>query len=376
MSKHQFRKGFALLASVALVATVAACGGDNNDSSGSGSSSNSGSGAGDKPVTIGILFPDNQTPTWDKKHYPGIRDTIKKQCPDCKVLYGNVPFDAARQHSQAESMLAQGAKALILAPVDAASAGSIVTLAKSRGVPVIGYGNLPNGPLAGYVGVDVTELGRLQGQSLLDALKTKGDPKSGKIVALNGDAATPAVKDFVNGRKETLDPSVDIAKQTYIDNWDPANAQRAMDQAITALGKDSITGVYAMNDGIASGAAAALKNAGFKTPYPPITGNDADPAALQRILTGQQYSTVDVRAQNWGEVAGPVALKAARGEKLTSDKTVNSGDTKNVPWFTTPAPVTVTKDNLKKTEIDNGAVKLSTLCTPQYADACKAAGLE
>ncbi len=327
-----------------------------------------------KAVTIGVLFPDSQTPTWEMRHWPSIRDTIMAACADCKVLYGNTAGDPTEQRNQADSMMAQGANALVIAPVNGSAAGVIVNDAKARGIPVIAYGSIMDGPVTAFVGVDVIELGRVQGAALLAAVKAGGDPKRGCVVALNGDSQNHATDDILKGRRETLDGSVDICKEYWTPNWSPANAQSELDQAITTLGRDKIIGVYAMNDGIASGASAALKGAGFEAPLPAISGMDADLAALQRTLVGEQAFSVSQQPATWGKVAGPVALAAARGEELKAEKTETNGEF-TFPWFPTPPLAVVTKDTIQKDVIDAGYVKASELCVGIYADACKTAGI-
>jgi D-xylose transport system substrate-binding protein len=371
--KGRFRKAFAGLASIALVAAVAACGSSSSSSS-SGSSASASASSSSKPLKIGVLFPDTQTPLWGQVFWPSIRKAIKAKCPTCTVLYANSPSDPTTQQNQADSMFAQGVNALILAPVDATAAGSIVTQAKSKNVPVIGFGDQANGPLTAYVGVDIFELGRLQGQALLAAIKQGGNPKRGCVVALNGDAATPGEAQYRQGRQKALDPYVDICKEYYTKAWDPSVAQTEMDQAITALGKNKIIGVYAMNDGIATGAAAAMKSAGFSLPFPPMTGNDGEVAALQQILVGKQYMTNYVLPTLWGPTVAPVAIAAAKGEKVSSSTTISDGSY-TYPWFKTPEPLAVTKANLKADMVDPGYVPVSQLCTPAYAAACKAAGI-
>ncbi|WP_415854158.1 substrate-binding domain-containing protein [Sinomonas sp. G460-2] len=364
--RHQ-KKLLAGISALAVIVGLSACGQGQAASGGTADASSA-------SPTIGVLFPDTHTPHWENVMWPSVRDAIKAECPTCKVLYANVAADPTQQENQAQSMLAQGAKALILAPVNSASSTVIVNQAKAQNVPVIGFGSIPEGPAAAFVGIDVTALGQLQGQELLKQIEAGGDPKRGCVIALDGDAQTPASAQFLEGRKSALDSHVNICKETSITNWDPANAQTAMDQAITAVGRDKIIGVYTMDDTIASGAAAAMKAAGFKSTLPPMGGQDADLAAMQRILTGQQSFTLNPRVDTWGNVAGPVALKAARGEQLTSSTTVKN-QTEDMPWFATVQAAVITAANMQSAVIDYGLYTFDQICTADYAAACKAAGL-
>lgn len=142
-----------------------------------------------------------------------------------------------------------------------------------------------------------------------------------------------------------------------------------MEQAITALGRDAIVGVYSANDGMASGAIAAMKRAGYPT-LPPITGQDAELAAVQRILTGEQTMTIylDIRAQ--AEKSAELAVALSKGEKPTAPTKV--GD---IPAFLLD-PIAVGKDDIKDTIVKDGFYTVEEICTPEVAAACAEAGLK
>jgi D-xylose transport system substrate-binding protein len=148
-----------------------------------------------------------------------------------------------------------------------------------------------------------------------------------------------------------------------------------MTQALTAL-NNQLDGVYAANDGTAGGAIAAMKSAGIK-PLPPVTGQDAELAAVQRIVLGEQYMTVYKAIKPQAEAAATIAFHLASGKpvpaEITGGKTVNNGK-KDVPSVLL-VPVAVTKENLKDTVIADGFWTKEQICTQQYAEACKAAGL-
>ncbi|HLM43132.1 MAG TPA: substrate-binding domain-containing protein, partial [Myxococcaceae bacterium] len=149
-----------------------------------------------------------------------------------------------------------------------------------------------------------------------------------------------------------------------------------MEQAITAIGKDKIVGVYAANDGTAGGAIAAMKANGIN-PLPPVTGQDAELAGIQRVLAGEQYMTVYKAIKPEAEVAAELAVALAKGQPAPAGKVnakVNNGQ-KDVPSILL-APVSVTKDNVKSTVVADGFWKASELCTGQYKDACTAAQVQ
>jgi D-xylose transport system substrate-binding protein len=135
------------------------------------------------------------------------------------------------------------------------------------------------------------QVGKLQAQSLVDKLKKDG--KNGSLVMINGSPTDNNAKLFKQGAHSVLDSSgLKIGKQYDTPDWSPDQAQTEMEQAITALGTNGFQGVYAANDGTAGGAIAAMRSQGINPSTRPVTGQDAELAAVQRILTGQQYMTV------------------------------------------------------------------------------------
>jgi D-xylose transport system substrate-binding protein len=146
-----------------------------------------------------------------------------------------------------------------------------------------------------------------------------------------------------------------------------------MNGQIATLGKTGFIGVYAANDGTGGGAIAAMRTAGIK-PIPPVTGQDAELAAIQRILTGEQYMTVYKPYAPEAEGAAELAVKLAKGEDVTgADAKVNNVE-KDVASVLLE-PIAVTKENVKDTIIKDQLYKVADICTAEYAEACKAAGI-
>ena len=268
MSRRHTTRALAVLATLIFAVALAACGDDNNDSS----SSDSGS-SGGKSGSIALLLPESKTARYETQDRPLFEKKLKAQCPDCTLIYSNADQDAAKQQQQAEAALTKGANVLVLDPVDAASAASIVTKANQQNVPVISYDRLVNdADLDYYISFDNEKVGQLQGQSLVDTLKDKGS-----IVMINGAPTDNNAKLFKQGAHSVLDKSnVKIAKEYDTPDWSPDKAQQEMEQAITALGKDGFQGVYAANDGTAGGAIAAMKGNGIDPSTRPTTGQDAE----------------------------------------------------------------------------------------------------
>ena len=359
-----------LTAVVAFALVVAACSTSNN---------NQGSSSGGGGKTIALLLPETKTTRYEAQDRPLFEAKVKALCGDCKIIYSNANQDAAAQQSQADAALTNGAKVLVLDPVDSASAASIVSKAKAKGVPVISYDRLIlNAPVDYYISFDNVQVGKLQAQSLVDKLKDEG--KTGSVVMINGAPTDNNAKLFKQGAHSVLDTSgFKIAKEYDTPDWSPDKAQTEMEQAITALGKTGFVGVYAANDGTGGGAIAALKGQGI-TPIPPVTGQDAELAAVQRVLTGEQYMTVYKAIKPEAEKAAEWAVDIASGntsaaQALATTKT-NNGQV-DVPSIIL-TPVAVTKATAKQTVgqmISDGFLKADQICTGATAPVCAQIGL-
>jgi len=352
---------------LALAVAVGACGTSNKKSSGGGGGSS-------KSGSIGLLLPETKTTRYEAFDHPYFAAKLKALCPSCKLLYANSNQDAAQQQSQAESMLTQGAKVLVLDPVDGKAAQAIVNKAKSQNVPVVSYDRLASGPIDYYVSFDNMRVGQLQGQALLKELQKGGNPKRGPIVMINGAPTDPNAGQFKKGAHSVLDGKVTIGKEYDTPDWTPDKAQTEAEQAITSLGKNKIVGFYSANDGMAAGIAASIKNAGF-SPFPPLTGQDAQLDGIQRILVGEQSMTVYKAIKPEAEAAAEMAVDLLQGKKYANATRKVQNGTLNVPSQLL-TPVEVTSSNIKDTVVKDGFYKVSQICTKKYAAACKKAGLQ
>jgi D-xylose transport system substrate-binding protein len=327
-----------------------------------------------KSGTIALLLPESKTTRYEAFDRPLFEKKVKELCADCKLVYSNADQDAAKQQSQAEAALVQGIDVLVLDAVDANAAVAIVGSAKKKNVPVIAYDRLISGaPIDFYVSFDNFTIGKQQGEALLAALSAGGDPKRGQIVMINGSPTDPSAGDYKRGAHAALDGKVNIGKEFDTPDWSPDKAQQEMEQSITALGKDKIIGVYAANDGTAGGAIAAMKRAGYQT-LPPITGQDAELAAVQRIIAGDQYMTIYLRIKDEADAAAIAAVDILQGRKPASKVETDNGVAK-VPSVLVDA-VPVTKDKVKDTIIADGFYTAAQVCTAEFAKACTELGIK
>lgn len=349
---------------VGLAVLAAACG------SGSGPS-----GVGSS-ATIALLLPETKTARYETQDRPNFERRVRELCPGCEVLYSNADQDATKQQSQAEAALTNGADVLVLDAVDYKSAASIVARAKQSKAPVVSYDRLVlDADVDYYISFDNERIGRLQGQALLDALRSTGKA-NGTIVMINGAPTDNNAMLLKQGAHSVLDGSgLEIAQEFDTPDWSPDKAQQQMEQALTNLGGDQIAGVYAANDGTAGGAIAAMKGAGVN-PLPPVTGQDAELAAIQRILAGEQYMTVYKALRLQAEAAAEVAVALARGEQPRAGLVNNAvnNNLKDVPSVLL-TPIAVTRENVRDTVIKDGFWTVDQICTANFAAACESVGL-
>jgi D-xylose transport system substrate-binding protein len=363
------RRSLALAASVALVAGAAAC----ESSSNNGSSS-----SGDGTKKIALLLPESQTTRYESFDRPIFEAKVKELCAKCEVLYQNASQDENKQKTQMDAVLTQGANVVVLDPVNGESAGALATTAKGKKVPVVAYDRLvKNADLDAYVSFDNEEVGRVQAQSLVDKLKADGKT-AGNIVMINGSTTDNNAILFNKGARSVFDKQTafkTVPKPDYFTpEWLPANAQKFMDGQIASLGKTGFVGVYSANDGMAGGAITAMRTAGIK-PIPPITGQDSELAAIQRILVGDQYMTIYKSYKAEAEKTAEVAVALAQGKSATGlDAKTNNGKL-DVPSALLPV-VAATKDKIKDTVVKEKLWTVEQICTAEFAEACKSAGLQ
>jgi len=349
-----------LAVGVLLIGTAAACGNNKKTSTA-------------KKGTIALLLPESKTARYEAHDRPEFVAAFNALCSGCKILYYNANQDAALQQNQVDQALTNGAKVLVLDPVDSASAAASVAKAKAQNVPVVSYDRLitGGGKPDYYVSFDNEQVGTLQGNALLTALGA--NPKRGKIVVINGSPQDNNAKLFNRGAHSVLDGKVTIGKEYWTPDWSPDAAQREMDQAITALGKTAIIGVYAANDGTAGGAIASMKAAGF-TKIPPTTGQDAELAAIQRILAGDQYMTVYKATKAEATAAAKLAYDLLQGKPSSQTTTPVNNGTIDVPSVLL-TPVAVTAAQVKDTVVKDGFWTVADICTPAYAADCTKYGV-
>lgn len=361
------------VAAPALTFSLASCGA----LGGSGTSADASPTKGND-VTVGLLLPETANTRYDKFDYPIIKKKVAALTRgQGRVEYANAEADAGKQAGQMQKMIDDKVDIILLDAVDSHEIAGMVKKAKDAGIPVIAYDRLAEGPIDAYISFDNELVGEVQGRSLLEAMGSGAD-SSAKIVMMNGSPTDPNAKQFKEGALGQLSGKVTIAKSYDTKDWKPENAEANMNQAISAIGKDSIVGVYAANDGMAGAVIKALKAADVAK-LPPVTGQDAELDAVQRILTGEQYMSVYKSYPTEAETAAEMAVAKVQGkdiqfDALTRDK-VSSPTHQDIPAQLVSV-VALTKDNIKETVIDDGIYEFSDICVGKYLEACTAVGLK
>jgi D-xylose transport system substrate-binding protein len=368
------RTGTAVVLAGALAFGAGACG-SSDDDGGSGTTAASG-GGGDSAPKIALLLPESKTARYENQDRPSFVAKVRELCPDCEVIYANAEQDAAQQQQQAEQAITNGAKVLVVDAVDVRSAAAIATNARSRGVPVVSYARLIDGAdLDAYVSIDPFRVGQQQGEALLRALPGGGE--GARIVMINGSPTDSNSAPYKEGAHDVLDRAgVEVVKEYDTPDWSPDRAQTQMEQAITSAGKDGFDGVYSANDGMAGGAIAAMKSNGIDPRSKPITGQDAEVAALQRILTGEQLMTIYQPINQIASTAAELAVPLARGEGVPAITTteVDNNSSRRVPSVLLDT-IVITRDNIQDVIIRDGFATAEQICTDAYEAACDAAGI-
>jgi D-xylose transport system substrate-binding protein len=349
----------ASLAAVAIVAT--ACG--------SSTSSSSAPGGG-----IALLLPSVDAARYESADRPDFEAMLKTTCPTVAYTYSNAGGDATTQQQQADAAITAGAKVLVLDPQDGDAAGKIVTAAAAKGVKVISYDRLIKGASKPdyYISFDNEAVGKLQGTTLLAKLTADGKTNA-KVVWINGSPKDNNALLFAKGAHSALDGKVQIVpSEQAMANWKPEEAQQLMAASITALGKDGFDAVYVANDGGAGGAYAAMKSNGVDATTKPMTGQDAELAATQRILLGQQYMSVYKAIKPEAEAAAKLACDLAAGKTPTTTTVPVNNGTADIPSILL-VPIAMTADGSNGTSsVQATVVKDQFYGTDSVAKICDA----
>ncbi|HET8903723.1 MAG TPA: D-xylose ABC transporter substrate-binding protein [Saccharospirillum sp.] len=309
-------------------------------------------------LTIGVSWSNFQEERW-KTDEAAIKAALEKL--GAEYISADAQSSASKQLTDIESLIANGADALIVLAQDSSAIGPAIEAAANEGIPVVGYDRLIEHPDAFYLTFDNKEVGRMQARAVLAA------QPSGNYVFIKGSPADPNADFLHAGQLEVLasamnSGAIENVGEAYTDSWLPANAQRNMEQILTANNND-VDAVVASNDGTAGGVIAALSAQGMDGVVP-VSGQDGDHAALNRIALGVQTVSVWKDSRELGKAAANIAFLMANGADIDEIPGAGlfSGGPRGVTMnsiFLKPLPIT--EDNLDVV-IDAGWVTKETVC--------------
>ncbi|SOH95077.1 D-xylose transport system substrate-binding protein [Monaibacterium marinum] len=318
-------------------------------------------------LTVGVSWSNFQEERW-KTDEAAIVAAL--EAAGATYISADAQSSASKQLSDVESLIAQGADALIILAQDSSAIGPAVQQAADEGIAVVAYDRLIEDSRAFYLTFDNVEVGRMQARAVLEA------QPEGNYVMIKGSPTDPNADFLRGGQQEVLQDAIDsgaitIVAEAYTDGWLPANAQRNMEQILTAQ-DNAVDAVVASNDGTAGGAVAALTAQGMDGI--PVSGQDGDHAALNRVAMGTQTVSVWKDARDLGRTAAEIAVALAGGTAMA--------DVDGAEAWTSPAgtemnaeflePVPVTRANLSAV-VDAGWITQESLCQNVAAgtvDAC------
>jgi D-xylose transport system substrate-binding protein len=374
---------FAAVAGVSLVMILAACG-DDDDSGGASATTTGGGGATTTAAggatttaaggatttaagggggagagcTVGVSWNNYAQERWAKWDEPAIKKAIEAE--GGKYISNDAKSSAETQATNVENLISQGANVLIILAQDGTAIKPSVSTAIENGVPVIAYDRLIEDPKALYITFDNVEVGRMEAEEIFKAV-----PK-GNYIIIKGNKADANADFLRSGYEEVIGNAVKagdikIVGESYTDNWDAAKAQTQTEQFLTQANND-VQAVLSENDDMAGGVVAALEGQGLAGKVP-VSGQDADQAALNRLALGTQMVSVWKDARNLGKAAGESAMQLCKDKDISKVSDVKPFTTATGVDMTsillTPQPIT--KDNLDVV-IDAGWTTKENVC--------------
>ena len=323
-----------------------------------------------KDLTVGVSWSNFQEERW-KTDEAAIKKAL--DAAGAKYISADAQASPAKQLTDIESLISKGANVLIVLAMDNEAILPAVKKATDEGIPVIAYDRLIESPNVLYVSFDNVGVGRMMAK-VIEAAKPTGN-----YAFIKGDKGDPNADFLFSGIKEVLGPAMAAGKiknvgESYTDGWKPDNAQKNMEQILTKT-NNKVDAVVAENDGMAGGVVAALAAQGMAGSVP-VSGQDGDHAAINRIALGTQTVSIWKDARDLGKVAGDAAIALGNGKKKGAIEGVKpfSGGPKHMTIDgVLLTPLAITRDNLNVI-VDKGWITKAEVCngvkpgTVKYCD--------
>ena len=305
-------------------------------------------------VVVGVSWSNFQEERWKTDEAAIKAELAKRGATYVSADAGGSP---EKQLADVDGLIAKGAKALIVLAMDKDAIVPALAKAKQRNIPVIAYDRLIEQPGVYYITFDNKEVGRMQARAVV-AVKPKGN-----YAMIKGSSTDPNANLLREGQQEVLAPAIakgdiKIVGEEYTDDWKPEVAQKNMEQILTKAG-GKVDAVVASNDGMAGGVVAALSGRGIRGV--PVSGQDGDVAALNRVALGTQTVSVWKDSRELGKTAAIVAVALAKGQKPQGASVFNGGERKVAMQSILIKPQPITADKLDVV-IASGWVSKDVVC--------------
>lgn len=305
-------------------------------------------------TVVGVSWSNFQEERW-KTDEKAIKDQLAKA--GGSYISADAGGSPEKQLGDIDSLIAKGAKVLVVLAMDKDAILPAIAKAKARNIPVVAYDRLIEAPGVFYITFDNKEVGRMQARGVF-AAKPKGN-----YVMIKGSPTDPNADFLRAGQQEVLDAAIKkgdikIVGEEYTEGWKPEVAQRNMEQILTRAG-GKVDAVVASNDGTAGGVIAALTARGLKGV--PVSGQDGDHAALNRVALGTQTVSVWKDARDLGREAANAALALAAGKPIAGAEKWSGGEKKLTMDSMFLKAVPVTQANLDVV-VKAGHISKADLC--------------
>lgn len=308
-------------------------------------------------VTVGVSWSNFQEERWKTDEAAMVAELERL---GARYLSADAQSSVEKQTADLESLLARGADVLIVLPQDADALVPALRSARREGIPIVAYDRLIELPGVLYASFDNREVGRIQAREI-----RKARPR-GRYVFVKGSPQDPNSHFVHAGQLDVLQPQIDageieVVGDQFVDGWLPEGAQRVSEQILTA-NDDRVDAIVCSNDGMAGGVVAALAAQGLVGI--PVSGQDGDHAALNRIARGAQTVSVWKDARELGRRAAAAAVALASGSSAASIEGVvrwNGGPRGLALDAILLEPIAITRANLDVV-IDAGWVSRDAVC--------------
>ncbi|HEY5684181.1 MAG TPA: substrate-binding domain-containing protein [Acidimicrobiia bacterium] len=309
-------------------------------------------------MTVGVSWNNYNEERWARWDEPAIKEAL--DAAGATYISTDAGSSAEQQLADVENLIAQGADALIILAQDGTAILPAVQSALDQGIPVIAYDRLIENPGTLYITFDNIGVGKLMAEVIFEQVPT------GNYIIIKGNQADANADFLRDGIEQVIGAAVSagditIVGETYTDNWDGAIAQTHTEQFLTQANND-VQAVISENDGMATGVVAALEAQGLAGTVP-VSGQDGDQTALNRVALGTQSVSVWKDARQLGKAAGEAAVALANGTALGSVAGVVQFDSPGGNSMTSIllTPLAITRDNLDLV-LDAGWITKDALC--------------